>query len=243
MTPPVAPRSDVSTSDLSRAARRPALAVTSMPATPAAVTVVIHGGDGDGTRPVRRWQPAVLRMAPLAAHLARSLPRLAVLRLINRRRGLGDEPLADIEWALRSVRRRFPETPIVLVGHSLGGSVALAAAAADNVQAVVALAPWLSGSETVEQLADRAVLVVHGDHDRVTSPRRSRYYVDRATQCGGTVSLAIVRNGDHAMLRRYQAFHQLCSGFIGVAVGDEKSRTGVEWVAERALRHPGAYPI
>ena len=221
---------------------RPRIRITVLPRPPRAVVLVIHGGDGDGTAPVRAWQPAVVRMRLLAAHIARRTTDVAVLRLLNRARGLGERPLADVDWALSEIGRRFPSAPIWLVGHSLGGTVALAAAGRTGVEGVVALSPWLSGQEEVDPLVGRTSLVLHGAQDTVTDPGLSCELVRRARDRGAAASLVLVRNGGHGMLRRYGTFHRLCSGFIRAASGGRcgAPRRREEHLVDRLWRTPGA---
>lgn len=220
---------------------RPRIRITALPDRPRAVVLVLHGGDGDATAPVRQWQPAVARVRPLAVHIARRNGGVAVLRLLNRSRGLGERPLMDVEWALARIERRFPSVPVWLVGHSLGGSVALAAAGWRRVMGVVALSPWLSGEEDVDQLTGRRSLLVHGARDTVTDPGLSRDYVRRAQGRGAAASLVIVADGRHGMLRRSGTFHRLCSGFIGASPSGSPGalRGDDENLAAQLWRAPG----
>ena len=56
--------------------------------------------------------------------------------------------------------------PVVLVGHSFGGAVVIAAGVVHpHVAGVVALAPQTSGAQMAGQLAPRPLLVVHGKAD------------------------------------------------------------------------------
>ncbi len=56
--------------------------------------------------------------------------------------------------------------PVILVGHSFGGAVVIAAGALhDRVAGVVALAPQTYGAHLAGQLAPRPLLVVHGKAD------------------------------------------------------------------------------
>jgi hypothetical protein len=127
-------------------ARRPSprLIATRVPNQPIGLTLVLHGGGGRGNMPVSPTQLSVLRMVPVAARIARvGHGRVAVFRLLNAVRGFGSDPLSNVRWALQELQKMYPRVPICLVGHSLGGSVALAAAGEANVGGVVALAPWL----------------------------------------------------------------------------------------------------
>jgi predicted esterase len=107
-----------------------------------------------------------------AARIARVRhERIAIYRLLNAVPGFGSDPLSNVRWALQQLAKTHPR---VLVGHSLGGSMTLAAASEANVEVVVALAPWLSGSEQTRQLGERPTLIAHGSNDRVTSCRASQ---------------------------------------------------------------------
>ena len=71
------------------------------------------------------------------------------------------DPVADARWALAEIRRAHPGVPVALVGHSMGGRVALRVADEPGVVAVCALAPWTTAKDHVDQLtgkdrADRA---------------------------------------------------------------------------------------
>ena len=56
--------------------------------------------------------------------------------------------------------------PVVLVGHSFGGAVVIAAGVAStHVQGVVSLSPQTHGANMAGQLAPRPLLVVHGKSD------------------------------------------------------------------------------
>jgi hypothetical protein len=63
----------------------------------------------------------------------------------------------------------FKETghePVVLVGHSFGGAVVIAAgAASSHVKGVVSLSPQTHGADAAGRLAPRSLLVVHGKSD------------------------------------------------------------------------------
>lgn len=189
-----------------------------------AVALVLHGGREKSTLRVRANQLAVLRMLPFAKALSRAAPDgLAVARLRYAVRGWnGSErsPVADAQWALDELDRRFPGAPVALVGHSMGGRTALYAAGYPNVRAVVGLAPWIEAGDPVEQLAGRQVLLVHGEHDRMTSPRASAAYARQAAAVAGSVSFVSVRSERHAMLRRARVWHELVAGYVvGVLCG------------------------
>ena len=56
--------------------------------------------------------------------------------------------------------------PVVVVGHSFGGAVVIAAAvASDHVKGVVSLSPQTFGTTMVRQLSPIPLLLVHGKAD------------------------------------------------------------------------------
>jgi len=226
----------------------PRLVATRIPAGAVGVVLVLHGGGGAGAVPVSPMQLAVLRMEPTALGIARAgRGRVAVYRLLNAVRGLGSDPLSNVRWALEQAGRDHPGLPVCLIGHSLGGSVALAAAAEPGVRGVVALAPWLSGSESTRQLQASPTLIAHGRNDRITSCQASRQYAERARGDGAPVSFVEVARGEHTMLRRAPVFDLLAARYAvalldrGNAVRRTRSRLGRLAVA--TLDEPGDYPI
>lgn len=197
----------------------PKLTVAVPRGTVRAVAVVLHGGRSHGTGPVRASQLAVLRMVPFAKELRRAGARdgLAVARLRYVQRGWNGSaraPLADVRWALAELQRRFPDIPVGLVGHSMGGRAALYVADHPNVRAIVALAPWIEPGDPVDQLAGRRVLIAHGTLDRMTSPPASAQYARAAAEVAAAVSYVSVRDERHAMLRRARVWHELATGFL-----------------------------
>jgi dienelactone hydrolase len=104
--------------------------------------------------------------------------------------------------------------PIVLVGHSMGGRVALRVADAALVVGVVGLAPWCDPADPVRQLAGQDVLIAHGTRDRITSPAGSLAFAQRAQDVGAHVERLEIDGETHAMLRRPRLWHELASGYV-----------------------------
>jgi pimeloyl-ACP methyl ester carboxylesterase len=198
---------------------RPILNVNTPKADVRAVALVLHGGRAKGVTRVRAHQLAVLRMRPFSAalHGAGARVGLAVASLryaVRGWNGKAQSPVADVRWALDRLAARFPDVPVALVGHSMGGRAAIYAAGAAAVRAVVGLAPWIEARDPWQQLAGRHVLVVHGDRDRVTSPPASAAYARHAAELAESAAYVSVHGEHHAMLRRPRLWHELCTGWV-----------------------------
>nr|WP_051114745.1 alpha/beta fold hydrolase [Actinokineospora enzanensis] len=183
-----------------------------------AAVLVLHGGREHSHAPVTRHQLAYLRMVPFARDIAANGARHGVtVRLLrNRVRGWNEpdlDPVRDARWALGEIRREYGDVPVVLVGHSMGGRVALRVADDPAVVAVCALAPWTEPDEPVEQLAGRAVLIAHGLLDRTTDPRASYQYARRAKDVTDRVARFDVHGERHAMLRRAVRWTRMVTAF------------------------------
>ncbi|MFF3494687.1 alpha/beta hydrolase [Streptomyces sp. NPDC002795] len=173
----------------------------------------LHGGRADGRSPSRPWHLAALRMRPFVRAVSSALADDPVLLAQVRYRvrgwnGPDADALHDTEQALQELTRLVGDVPVVLVGHSMGGRAALRAARAPQVKAVVALAPWCPEDEPVAHLRGKDVMVLHGDHDRVTDPQASVAFVRRARAAGARADVSLVPGGDHAMLRRSARWHR-----------------------------------
>jgi predicted esterase len=183
-----------------------------------AVVLVLPGGTEKSTAPTSPRQLPARRMQPFALGLRRAGHDLGVAAwtVHYRYRGWNGEqasPVPDIGWALDQVRERHGDVPVVLLGHSMGGRAALRAAGDRSVRAVAAFAPWLLDGEPVEQLAGRRLLIAHGSMDRVTSPRASRRYVERATAVTSDITWEPVPGDTHAMLLRFRTWQRLAIRF------------------------------
>jgi pimeloyl-ACP methyl ester carboxylesterase len=201
------------------------------------VALVLPGGKAHSFDPTDASQLTALRMRPIVGALARAGENdgLAVWLVRYRCRGWnGSErcPVLDTEWALDEVRRRHGDVPVVLVGHSMGGRAALAAAGDRAVVGVCALAPWCEKRDPVAHLDGRTLLVVHGSADRVTSPRASRRFAARAADAGATVGYLAIPAEGHAMVLRWRRWHRLAVGFtagrLGLAPMPEEIRLALD---------------
>ena len=193
-----------------------------------AVALLLAGGRENSFDPTRARHLAGLRMRPVATALRRTSARdgLAVWSVRYRYRGWNGaemSPVEDARWALEEVRRRHGEDiRVVVVGHSMGGRTGMRIGGDDNVVGVAALAPWLPEGEPVDHLAGQRLLIAHGDLDKVTSPRLSREFADRARAVGADVDYVTVPGETHAMLRRWRTWHRLTTSFVVTALAPSR---------------------
>ena len=183
------------------------------------VALVLHGGRSKSYESVSGRHLSPARMLPFARALRRGGGRdgLAVWTLRNRYRGWNGadmSPVHDARWALSHISREHPGVPVYLLGHSMGGLTALSVADHPQVEAVVALAPWLSGETPVDRVAGRRILIVHGTEDRWTSPANSLAYARRADRVAESVNYVALKGAGHFMFRRMGLWNSLANGFI-----------------------------
>jgi len=197
-----------------------------------AVVLLLPGGAADSLAPVRAYDHAVLRMIPFGRSVARaSGGRIALATLRYSMRGWnGDKesPLADARWALGQVAERFSHLPIGLVGHSMGGRVALrmidhevvpggtpgGSSSSGGVRSIAALAPWVPNGEPTPLLGDRPLLLAHGAADRITDPAKTAELAEKLAADGRDVELVTFPRGRHGMLFPARPWHQLVARFM-----------------------------
>ena len=210
----------------------PALDVVAPDGAVRAVALVLHGGREHGTAAVTPRQLAVVRMQPFALSLTRAGRPLglAVARLRYRVRGWNGpqrSPVPDVEWALDRLADRFPDAPVALVGHSMGGRAAVYALGHPSVRAMVGLAPWIEPEDPYEQAAGRYVLVAHGERDRITSPANSAAWVKDAASVAAGASYVAIQGERHAMLRRPRTWHTLATDYVLATLCGRRPGPGV----------------
>lgn len=198
---------------------RPVLSVLEASGATKGVVLVLHGGRAHSRAPVEARHLSPARMVPFARDLHRMGRKhgLAVWSLRNSVRGWNGPdmtPLQDARWALRQIEEQHPGVPIFLLGHSMGGLTAVCAADHPQVEAVVALAPWLSPETPITRVAGRKVLIVHGTTDHMTSPRQSLAFARRATAEAASMQYVSLQGVGHFMLRKIRVWQTLASGFV-----------------------------
>jgi dienelactone hydrolase len=211
--------------------RAPSLSFTGHHGQPEAVVLLLHGGSPDSFEPVRGYDPSVVRMIPFGRSVLRAGGgRIALAKLRYAVRGWNAEaesPLADARWALDQITERYGRLPIGLVGHSMGGRVALRVADhgdvaggpywdqhSGGVHSLAVLAPWLPDGEPIPVLGDRALLLAHGTADRITDPARTTELAQKLAADGANVELLTYPGGRHSMMFPARPWHDLAAGFM-----------------------------
>ncbi|MEV7085244.1 alpha/beta fold hydrolase [Streptomyces sp. NPDC093085] len=207
-----------------RAAVRPALVLDRTAARPRAVVLLLHGGRSESERPPTRLNLPGVRMRPFTRAVLRATEGQDVVvgRVRYRYRGWNGgraDAARDARRALDELEQLVGPVPVVLVGHSMGGRAALAAAANEQVTGVVGLAPWCPPEDPVDHLAGRRVVLLHSDHDRVTDPRESVALAARARAAGAEACAVLLPGGDHAMVRRAGVWHRLATASVTALLG------------------------
>ncbi|MFE0465530.1 alpha/beta fold hydrolase [Kitasatospora sp. NPDC058965] len=192
------------------------LRVRQLPEQPAAAVLLLHGGRADSLRPVPRLSLPALRMRPFGTAVRRRPwgDRVLLATVRYRYRGWNGHrahPVRDAAEALRELSVLVPGVPVVLIGHSMGGRAALAAAGHDSVRGVVALAPWCPPGEPVAQLRGKAAVFLHDRADRVTSAEQTWAFARRAAAAGADVRQVPMARGGHAMLHGARHWHEVAA--------------------------------
>jgi pimeloyl-ACP methyl ester carboxylesterase len=185
------------------------------PPRPRGLVLMLHGGQQHGDAVVDGRSASWQRSAAMARTISRraSANGTAVWLLRFRQRGWNDGvgPVSDARRALARARDELGEVPVVLLGHSMGARTAVHAADDDLVRGVVALAPWFPAGEPVEALVGKRLVAAHGSQDRITSPRATRAYVERARRAGVAATYVDMGPVGHYLLRRVGAWNDLAA--------------------------------
>lgn len=205
------------------ATEAPDLRVLPALGTAKAIVLVLHGGAENGSSRIRPWSGPYVRMwtFALAVHAAGRKHGLEVAVVRNRVRGWNKpalDPVRDARWALAELERRRPGLPIMLIGHSMGGRVALRVADDERVRGVAALAPWTTEKDWVSPVAGVPVMIAHGLLDTVTKARDSYAFAVRAAEVTDVVRFELEGEG-HALVRRTRTWHRLVQAFTLHALG------------------------
>ncbi|WP_028280477.1 alpha/beta fold hydrolase [Arthrobacter sp. H5] len=207
-------------------AHAPVVTVRSAAGEVRAVTLVLHGGRSNSFEPVRSRHLSPARMIPFARliHSWGSSHGLEVWSLRNRVRGWNGEemsPLHDARWALDKIRARHAGVPVYVVGHSMGGLVALCVADDPQVRAVVSLAPWLETNTPAKPVTGKRVLILHGDSDRWTSQRQSLVFAHGARKLADQLLYVTLTGAGHFMFRKVRIWHEITASYVMKSLAED----------------------
>ncbi|AVP69459.1 alpha/beta fold hydrolase [Rhodococcus hoagii] len=183
--------------------------------TPALIVLVLPGGKASDRRRSKPWQAADLRMSSFTRTLRRSCPEVEVRQvryLLRGWNGADRSPVHDVRRILDDLRPA--QTPVVLVGHSMGARVAAVVADDPLVCGVLALAPWWPEGEGGCVPTGRRMVVVHGTADTWTDQAASRRQTTLAQARGLDARWIGMAGTGHTMLRHPGRWHRIAVDFV-----------------------------
>jgi pimeloyl-ACP methyl ester carboxylesterase len=143
---------------------------------------------------------------------------LTSLRLHYRHPGMYVESVLDVRVGLAFLKGRGCAR-VVLVGHSFGGAVVIAAGTlTDQVVAVVALSPQTYGAQGAVSVAPRPLLLVHGLADTRLPPSCARQIYQWADE---PKELVFYPGAEHGLRECQGELHALLRRWIPEKLGEE----------------------
>ena len=162
---------------------------------------------------------------PKLAHELTSPGGMTGLRLHYRQPGEFEECVLDVLGGV-SFLRGVGAQRVVLVGHSFGAAVVIKAGElSDAVAGVAALSPQLYGTRTVERLAPRPLLIVHGTADKILDAEASKDIYSRAKE---PKRLELYEGAGHGLGSCAEELFELVKGWLleALAAGANETESG-----------------
>jgi pimeloyl-ACP methyl ester carboxylesterase len=175
------------------------------------ITCLRHGADAEMTTLFMGGALGGLS-GPAGGLYHRLASALGGVRIHYRKPGNMEDCLMDVLLVQHLLQRRGVDR-VVLVGHSFGGAVAIGAGAllADATAGVVALSTQVPGTELVDRLAGKPLLLVHGEDDGVLPDLCSHNVYSRA---GEPKQLVLLPGEGHLLEGAGDRLLEEISGFI-----------------------------
>lgn len=191
------------------------------------VVLVLPGGADRSTLPYHRLAPQALRMYPFTASIAATFrDRVVVAQarydVVGWNRDQAS-PLAPARRQFDALREQHPDSPVLLIGHSMGGRVASHLAADPAVSGVLAFAPWWETGSTRRIHAGTRVVAIHGTADTMTSAASTQRAVTALQARGVDATFYPVADGGHAMLDHIPLWQKAALRFVSRFVDDDAS--------------------
>ncbi len=138
------------------------------------------------------------------------------LRLDYRQPNVLEECMMDVLAGVAYLKGTGHE-PVVLVGHSFGGAVVIAAGtASDHVKGVVSLAPQTYGAQMVGRLTPKSLLVVHGKADSRLPYLNGQQIYNIANE---PKQLVLYEDAEHGLVECRDEMEELLSDWIPATLG------------------------
>ncbi|GAC56309.1 hypothetical protein GOHSU_04_01790 [Gordonia hirsuta DSM 44140 = NBRC 16056] len=189
---------------------------------PKLAVLVLPGGTDFSYRPFSRTQPSALRMYPFTLSIQARFGRAVRVHQGSYRvygwNGGQASPMPYARHSLQQIKSRYPDTPIALVGHSMGGRIVAHLGADPQVSDILALAPWWQFADWRHIHDGARVLAIHGDNDTVTRPHRTAKGVRELRARGLDAEYLAVPGGGHAMLDHLTTWHGRSLAFVDQAL-------------------------
>lgn len=189
---------------------------------PKLAVLVLPGGTDFSYKPFSRTQSSALRMYPFSLSIQARFPRSVRVHQATYRvygwNGGQASPMPYARNSLQQLKRRYPDTPIALIGHSMGGRIVAQLGADEQVSDILALAPWWQFADWRHIHDDARVLAIHGENDTLTRPRRTEKGIAELVARGVDAEFVSVPNGGHAMLDHLGLWHGKALDFVGEAL-------------------------
>lgn len=169
--------------------------------------ILLSGAPGGMTGPSEMWPS-------LANRVANSDDGILVLRLNYRYTAQIKYCIADVKTAMKCLEDRYSITHFILVGWSFGGALVSAMGGSDErVIACAMAASQKAGTEGVQTMAPRPLLLVHGKSDQTMRYSASQELFEEYGK-EGERELKLIDGEDHEFSRYTGEVEEMLCTFI-----------------------------